>query len=91
MTELNHNLDGLRLGGIRRYTALANQVGGCVMLTLGEPEFDTPCPSGRLPRHHWTEAAPTIRKTGEARLCVRTSRNLSNEAGAFPIRRTRCL
>lgn len=44
MTELNHNLDGLRLGGIRRYTALANQVGGCVMLTLGEPEFDTPLP-----------------------------------------------
>lgn len=40
--ELNRSLDGLRLGGIRRYTNLAKDVGGCIFLTLGEPEFDTP-------------------------------------------------
>lgn len=42
--DMNHNLEGLKLGGIRRYTALAKEVGGCIMLTLGEPEFDTPEP-----------------------------------------------
>lgn len=42
--ELNENLAQLRLSGIRRFTALAKEVGNCVMLTLGEPEFDTPKP-----------------------------------------------
>ncbi|MCD7859782.1 MAG: aminotransferase class I/II-fold pyridoxal phosphate-dependent enzyme [Firmicutes bacterium] len=42
--ELNRNLDGLRISGIRRYNALAREVGGCVLLTLGEPHFDTPRP-----------------------------------------------
>lgn len=42
--ELNRNLDGLRLGGIRRFTNLAKAVDGCILLTLGEPEFDTPGP-----------------------------------------------
>ena len=42
--DFNHNLEGLRLGGIRRYTGLAREQGDCVMLTLGEPEFDTPAP-----------------------------------------------
>lgn len=42
--KLNHNLDTLRLSGIRQFTALAAEVGGCIMLTLGEPEFDTPRP-----------------------------------------------
>lgn len=42
--ELSRNLSDLRLSGIRRYTALAAEVGDCVMLTLGEPEFDTPRP-----------------------------------------------
>ena len=30
--------------GIRAFTALAKTVPGCVELTLGEPEFDTPQP-----------------------------------------------
>lgn len=62
MLNLNRNLDGLRLGGIRRYTNLAKEVGGCVMLTLGEPEFDTPQPireackeALELGRTHYTE------------------------------------
>ena len=42
--ELNHRLKDLRLSGIRRFTALAKTVPGCVMFTLGEPEFDTPRP-----------------------------------------------
>ena len=44
MTELNHNLRGLALGGIRRFTTLAKERGDCILLTLGEPEFDTPLP-----------------------------------------------
>lgn len=42
--DYNHNLEGLHLGGIRRYTGLAREQGDCVMLTLGEPEFNTPAP-----------------------------------------------
>ena len=42
MIELNHQLDKLKRSGIRRFTNLAAQVDGCVMLTLGEPDFDTP-------------------------------------------------
>lgn len=60
--ELNHNLDGLRLGGIRRFTALAQERGDCILLTLGEPEFDTPAPIRRAcaaaldqGRTHYTE------------------------------------
>ncbi len=44
MIPLNRNLDALRRSGIRRYTALGRQTPGCVMLTIGEPEFDTPEP-----------------------------------------------
>ncbi len=42
--ELNQRLAELRLSGIRRFNALAKTVEGCVMFTLGEPEFDTPRP-----------------------------------------------
>lgn len=53
--ETNRDLAGLATSGIRRFTALANQTPGCVKLTLGEPEFDTPAPicaavSGSLAR-----------------------------------------
>lgn len=53
--ETNKDLAGLATSGIRRFTALANQTPGCVKLTLGEPEFDTPAPicaavSGSLAR-----------------------------------------
>lgn len=41
---MNRNLQDLRLSGIRRFTALAQARGDCVLLTLGEPEFDTPAP-----------------------------------------------
>ncbi len=40
----NKDLAQLATSGIRRFTALANQTPGCVKLTLGEPEFDTPEP-----------------------------------------------
>ena len=38
----NSDLARLATSGIRRFTALANETPGCVKLTLGEPEFDTP-------------------------------------------------
>ena len=38
----NNDLAALATSGIRRFTALANEHAGCVKLTLGEPEFDTP-------------------------------------------------
>ena len=40
----NTDLSMLATSGIRRFTALANATPGCVKLTLGEPEFDTPAP-----------------------------------------------
>ena len=42
MIPLNSNLDTLQRSGIRRFTNLAKTVPGCVMLTIGEPDFDTP-------------------------------------------------
>lgn len=44
MIPLNHDLEPLRRSGIRLFTNLAREVGGCVMLTLGEPDFPTPEP-----------------------------------------------
>ena len=44
MIPLNENLLQLRRSGIRQYTTLAKTVPGCVMLTIGEPDFDTPEP-----------------------------------------------
>ncbi len=42
MRKTNSDLALLATSGIRRFNALANQTPGCVKLTLGEPEFDTP-------------------------------------------------
>lgn len=42
MISMNENLLKMRRSGIRRFTNLAKTVDGCVMLTLGEPDFDTP-------------------------------------------------
>jgi len=42
MIPLNQNLSTLRRSGIRLYTNLAKTVPDCVMLTIGEPDFDTP-------------------------------------------------
>lgn len=42
MISLNANLTGLERSGIRRFTNLAKTVPGCVMLTIGEPDFPTP-------------------------------------------------
>ena len=44
MIPLNKNLLQLKRSGIRQYSNLAKTVPGCVMLTLGEPDFDTPAP-----------------------------------------------
>ena len=42
MISLNHRLTPLQRSGIRKFTNLAKEVPGCVMLTIGEPDFPTP-------------------------------------------------
>ena len=42
MIPLNRNLSALRRSPIRQYTNLARQTPGCAMLTIGEPDLDTP-------------------------------------------------
>lgn len=39
---MNTRLNLLQRSGIRRFTNMAKEVPGCVMLTIGEPDFDTP-------------------------------------------------
>ena len=42
MIPLNQNLSTLQRSQIRVYTNLAKATPGCAMLTIGEPDFDTP-------------------------------------------------
>ena len=42
MIPLNSNLRSLRRSQIRAYTNLARETPDCAMLTIGEPDFDTP-------------------------------------------------
>jgi len=42
MIPMNQNLLRLKRSGIRHFSNLAKTVPGCIMLTLGEPDFDTP-------------------------------------------------
>ena len=42
MIPLNQNLSALKRSAIRVYTNMAKEVPRCVMLTIGEPDFDTP-------------------------------------------------
>lgn len=42
MIPLNQNLTNLKRSQIRLYTNLAKETPGCVSLTIGEPDFDTP-------------------------------------------------
>ena len=44
MIPLNQNLTPLRRSPIRVFTNLANETPGCIKLTIGEPDFDTPQP-----------------------------------------------
>ena len=39
---LNDTLYGMRTSAIREFSALARKTPGCIALTLGEPDFDTP-------------------------------------------------
>ena len=41
---MNRNLENLIPSGIRRFTNLAKATPGCKMLTIGEPDLDTPQP-----------------------------------------------
>ena len=42
MIPLNQNLTGLKRSSIRSFTNLANATPGCIKLTIGEPDGDTP-------------------------------------------------
>ena len=42
MIPLNSNLKPLKRSGIRVYTNMAREIPDCAMLTIGEPDFDTP-------------------------------------------------
>ena len=42
MIPLNRNLLPLTASSIRTYTSLANETPGCVKLTIGEPDLNTP-------------------------------------------------
>ena len=42
MIPLNEKLYALQRSPIRQFTNLANQTPGCIKLTIGEPDFDTP-------------------------------------------------
>ena len=42
MIPLNENLLGLKRSQIRTFTNLAREIPDCAMLTIGEPDFDTP-------------------------------------------------
>ena len=42
MIPLNQNLYGLKRSAIRVYSNLARETPDCTMLTIGEPDFDTP-------------------------------------------------
>ena len=44
MIPLNSNLSSLKRSGIRVYTNLARETPDCAMLTIGEPDLDTPQP-----------------------------------------------
>ena len=41
---MNTALDAVQKSGIRLFTQMARQKPGCLFLTLGEPDFDTPLP-----------------------------------------------
>ena len=42
MIPLNSNLSALKRSPIRLFTNMARETPGCAMLTIGEPDFDTP-------------------------------------------------
>ena len=42
MMPMNHDLERLQRSGIRVFTNLARQTADCRMLTIGEPDLDTP-------------------------------------------------
>ena len=44
MIPLNSNLSSLKRSGIRVYTNMAQEIPDCAMLTIGEPDLDTPQP-----------------------------------------------
>ena len=62
MMPINQHIIPLQPSGIRYFTALAKQTPGCAMLTIGEPDLDTPAPIREVAiealQNHETHYAP---------------------------------
>ena len=72
---MNTALDAVQKSGIRLFTQMARQKPGCLFLTLGEPDFDTPLPV--------CAAAKAGLDAGETHYGETTAKPFS--AGQFPI------
>ena len=57
--KLNTAVYGAKRSAIREFSRLARETPGCLALTLGEPDFDTPEP---VRATRWTRARRTILK-----------------------------
>ena len=42
INQMNPTLRAAQLSGIRVITAMAQEIPDCVLLSIGEPDFDTP-------------------------------------------------
>ena len=88
MIPLNSNLASLKRSPIRLYTNLARQTPDCVLLTIGEPDFNTPEPVKAAAiaalQTNQTHYAPN-----QGTLCAGPWPNLK-QTGATPRRKIRC-
>lgn len=70
--RMNPALSGVTPSAIRRFSALAKETPGCMALTLGEPDFDTPAPV--------VAAAETALERGETHYIANNGREDLREA-----------
>ena len=82
MIPLNQNLSTLKRSAIRVYTNMAKEVPDCVMLTIGEPDFDTP--------EEIKAAAIASLNAGQTHYAPNQGTAALRKAGATPSRRSRC-
>ena len=82
MIPLNSNLSSLKRSPIRLFTNMARETPGCAMLTIGEPDFDTPAniraaAVAALQDHH-THYAPNQGTPGLRRAVAEFETNRGN-------------
>ena len=82
MMPMNHDLERLQRSGIRVFTNLARQTADCRMLTIGEPDLDTP--------KEIREAAARAREAGQIHYAPNQgTESLRRAIAAFETRRGR--